>query len=748
MAKISAGTWVELPRGGFLTNTSEGLLQVGCPPETIKDSIAVYGEIARIFIVPKFFFSLEKYISLAELEFPIYYNFFLQKRKTIIVCDKKHQKRFSELISSSLFGPAHYNLKQDYIEPKGDDSNLNVPDLKKEVSYFVNFRLDEVVEFKTYAYSEEINIGKVFLKAEKDNINIRDTVNETTVTMSNRLIYQVGQQEKFAPENFTPPTLGISCLGASHGFDPNGRTSGFVLWIGQRAIIVDPVVETIEWLAAKNVSPHLIDGIILTHTHADHDVGILRLLFEVHCKKPKLYTTKTILDIWLKKYCIVTGIHEPDLKFFFDFEPIFINAEMQMGGSEILLNSKTQETKKDRATFKFHYTMHSIPTIGFDFSYRDLTFTYSSDHLNDPKYYQKLLSDKTIDETRFAELCNFNWDSDIIYHESGVPPLHTAISLLATLEEEVRKKIRVYHISKKDFIDYRKEYEQKNQSKGSKLLLQLAEENETECFIENTDHLTNDQQILNDNYFLKPLDKVTFEALHSNSEVCDYQQGESIEIKKDDPHCMLILAGKASMKESDWTFCLERSDIVGLEKVVDSKLSPKAHKIKALTHVVGLKISNDSLLPLIDESRIPQLKNDTRNIQKGFFKCLEKSVPHLFRSFLPNHQIPWTIDKDLQFLQSHFEWLVLEPGRGFSTADHHYIHHSGFYKFINQSTQTKSNAHVSLFFNGFKNFEEVLCETLTECCFFAISKKDLRQCCQRYPKLAFNFLQHSTPRMF
>lgn len=37
-----------------------------------------------------------------------------------------------------------------------------------------------------------------------------------------------------------PPEFGITVLGASHGFDPSGNTSGYIIWINGRGIMVDP----------------------------------------------------------------------------------------------------------------------------------------------------------------------------------------------------------------------------------------------------------------------------------------------------------------------------------------------------------------------------------------------------------------------------------------------------------------------------------------------------------------------------
>ncbi len=53
-------------------------------------------------------------------------------------------------------------------------------------------------------------------------------------------------------------------------------------------------------------------------------------------------------------------------------------------------------------------------------------------------------------ESRYQFIKDFPWDRKIIYHEAGVPPLHTKISYLASLPEEVQKRITVYHIASKD----------------------------------------------------------------------------------------------------------------------------------------------------------------------------------------------------------------------------------------------------------------------------------------------------------
>jgi CRP-like cAMP-binding protein len=48
-------------------------------------------------------------------------------------------------------------------------------------------------------------------------------------------------------------------------------------------------------------------------------------------------------------------------------------------------------------------------------------------------------------------LLSFPWDTDIIYHEAGIPPLHTPVKYLDSLPDQVKERLTVYHIASKDF---------------------------------------------------------------------------------------------------------------------------------------------------------------------------------------------------------------------------------------------------------------------------------------------------------
>lgn len=119
----------------------------------------------------------------------------------------------------------------------------------------------------------------------------------------------------------------------------------------------------------------------------------------------------------------------------FTFEPISIGSPTFIHGGE----------------FRFGYRVHSIPTIGFTLTFQSKSFVSSSDHQGDPSVHKDLLENKIITKARFDELSNFPWDADLIYHEAGIPPLHTPVAWLDSLDSDIKRKTTVYHIAKKDF---------------------------------------------------------------------------------------------------------------------------------------------------------------------------------------------------------------------------------------------------------------------------------------------------------
>ena len=75
----------ELAGGGHVVPTSFGLIQVGIPPETIKDSMNLGAEVPTNFVIMGDLFDRIEGLSLAEFEFPSYFNFFVKKKRVNII---------------------------------------------------------------------------------------------------------------------------------------------------------------------------------------------------------------------------------------------------------------------------------------------------------------------------------------------------------------------------------------------------------------------------------------------------------------------------------------------------------------------------------------------------------------------------------------------------------------------------------------------------------------------------------------
>ncbi|RPJ07483.1 MAG: MBL fold metallo-hydrolase, partial [Spirochaetaceae bacterium] len=420
----------ELPRGGFVIQTSAGNVQVGAPPETIKDTMLLPESVPQLFVLPHRLFNADKGISLAELEFPIYFNFFIKKRRTTIFATQDQADRLMKVLQEAVFGPVHVDCHDDVHISTPD---VLVPDLKREMDHYKTFEFNDLLNFVIFQ-DNTCQIGDLEISiCPNDSYCFREKGKELgTVpgSIEYKPRYDIGIRLK---EPYKPPLFAVTCLGPSHGFDPTENTSGFIIWLNHRGIMVDPPVNSTEWLNDSNVNPKLIDSIILTHCHADHDVGTFQKIMEEG--KITLYTTKTILQSFLRKYSALSGESIPYLMQLFDFVPVYLEKPFFIHGGEFLS----------------FYSLHSIPAIGFKLSFHGQTFVYSSDHQGEPSIHRDLFEKNIISRGRYEQFASFPWDSKVIYHEAGIPPLHTSVKWLSTLPRDVQKRTYIYHIARKDF---------------------------------------------------------------------------------------------------------------------------------------------------------------------------------------------------------------------------------------------------------------------------------------------------------
>lgn len=419
---------ITLARGGYLIETSIGNIQVGAPPETIKDTMVMEKGVPEYFVLPFELFNWDKGINQADIEFPIYYNFFIKKKKTHIICTRDQAKRLVIALQEAVFGPKKVDLQQDVLP------DIAAPEIDKELAFFKHGM--KYTDFLGFIYFDDnkCRIADVEISFGDNHHYIIKDKGETLASVPSSIKYQAKYDIGLKlPEPYKPPLFGVTCLGPSHGFDPNENTSGFIIWLNHSGIMVDPPVNSTEWLEDSNVNPKLIDSIILTHCHADHDAGTFQKILEEG--RITIYSTKTVIDSFLRKYSALCDEPVSYLKKLFNFQKVYIREPLYIHGGE----------------FRFQYSLHSIPSIGFTLKFQDQSFVYSSDHQADPNVQKDMLDKGALTRDRYDELQNFPWDSNVIYHESGIAPLHTPIKYLNSLPKDTQKRLVIYHIAKKDF---------------------------------------------------------------------------------------------------------------------------------------------------------------------------------------------------------------------------------------------------------------------------------------------------------
>ena len=427
----------ELRRGGFVVQVDTiktKFLQFGMPPETIKDAMDLGIEVPSTFVIFGELFDRARGLSIGEFEFPIYYNFFVKKRKVTIITSEILRDRIKKAFQETLFGPKEENLMLEYdMDDMEHDAwpnfvkegnALDPARESMEIDHLVEFIIGDPTSSKgiTYHTSDDpTNKEETIYIKKKLKVKGSDMVSYFQVKVGKRtaghvplnyfLQETVGTKSRGNVKPFEIPVYGITMLGASHGFDSRGRTTGFVIWSNRRGIMCDPPPDSSDILREMGIPPQAIESVIVTHCHADHDAGTFQ---KILCHgKITLITTRTIRDSFLRKYAAITGFDVEFLAGLFTFIPVTIGQPVRFHDSEI----------------KFFYSLHTIPCVGFEvfFGHSGRSMVYSADTSFNRDVVADLETRGVIGKARAQQLLSFPFKNkhDLVFHEMGFPPIHT-----------------------------------------------------------------------------------------------------------------------------------------------------------------------------------------------------------------------------------------------------------------------------------------------------------------------------------
>jgi CRP-like cAMP-binding protein/L-ascorbate metabolism protein UlaG (beta-lactamase superfamily) len=237
------------------------------------------------------------------------------------------------------------------------------------------------------------------------------------------------------------PLFGVTPLGTSHGFDPSGSFTSFVIWIDGQGLLVDPSPDALERLAQLRVAPCDLSYVLLTHVHADHDGGLLQSVLSG--RRTTIVSSDVVFRMFLEKARIITG-HD------LEKEGLVVHVSANPG-------SPTQlDLAGEPVVIETRWNLHTIPTNGFKITVGGRSFGYSGDTQYDPGLIERLRSRFSLAARLVDDLLHFFWTQDgqpsvdLVYHEAGVPPIHTERRMLEALPEEIRARMCLVHIADRD----------------------------------------------------------------------------------------------------------------------------------------------------------------------------------------------------------------------------------------------------------------------------------------------------------
>jgi hypothetical protein len=404
------------------------------------------------------------------------------------------------------------------------------------------------------------------------------------------------------PVFYLPPHFGVTVIGSGHGFDAQSRTSGFVLWVNGKGILVDPPVNSTTWFQENRVNTRLVSDLILTHCHADHDSGTLQKILEEG--RIRVHSTVTVLRSFVAKYSALTLIPPRDFHRFFDFRPVRIGAPTTIAG----------------ARFHFKYNLHPIPTLGFYAELEGEKFYYSCDTLYDPEALEHLHETGVLSQERRDDLLNVPWDSSLIFHEAGIPPIHTPISVLADLPQEVKDKLFLVHVSESAIPD-ESGLQLARPDLENTWVIPVAEPRRSLSYkiLDVAGHV----DLFSDMGFNKAVECLTI--THS----CVYKPGETI-IERDTPgdRFYMICSGEVEVVHEDLPerLFLTRYDYFGETALILGQL--RKADIIAYTSVELLYINSEDFLRFVADSSLPKrLSAWTKTVPEVLAGLLKKIPP-------------------------------------------------------------------------------------------------------------------------
>jgi CRP-like cAMP-binding protein len=441
-------------------------VQLGSLSRTTKDILREGLQGTQIVVLPSSLYEDNR--NYADVEFLVYLNFFLrQKTRTLIVGTAQQRHILHRLLTLTVFGlfdpsaaalPSFEELRDTYGVGSRDTYDFlraayDIYGVRKDATPgSPMLRIEDYVHFVTLSGTETVIAvpsAEVRVRPRGRAVDVRIVQADGQAAAKRLELAPPRRLTCTIPDNLREtiqfatdrPRFGVTPLGTSHGFDHAGDFTCFIIWINGKGILVDPSQEALAYLDEIGIAPVDVPYVFLTHVHSDHDGGLIAKL--ISGSRTTVIASDPVFRAFVEKAQLITG-HD------FEREGLVEHISANPGSPAPI------EIAGEPARIETRWNLHPIPTTGFKVTFAGRAFGYSGDTQYDPAFLHALRDAGTLDRAHFDDLMYFLWTADgqptvdFLYHEAGLPPIHTDKVALSRLPRSITERMRLVHIADRD----------------------------------------------------------------------------------------------------------------------------------------------------------------------------------------------------------------------------------------------------------------------------------------------------------
>jgi CRP-like cAMP-binding protein len=350
--------------GADVIQVGDEQIALGFPEEVVKAWTGA-GKKITAWLIPDVRCAPSGIVQWA-LEFPLYQALFVQgafaqRRKVTVLVHERDWPDVVAYLRLTLLGLTRQEMEAVGVAPEsaaalaaeGEHLALKHPD----------GRIAQVEDFLAPRFFDaEGVVEHAGLRIKSHGENTYSFFTEVDRLEEHRLDTDVEQVPPYArpltPAStpVLPQPFEVITLGASHGFDANGPCSNLVVQANGRFFVVDCGPYIRATLQHAGLAINQISGVIITHAHEDHAVGLSALLGLTH--RLSLFVTRETAAILRRKLAILNPTMSSP-------------ATLLDDTCDVVYVTPGEELDHLGLHLRFHYTMHSIPCTGVELSVRD-----------------------------------------------------------------------------------------------------------------------------------------------------------------------------------------------------------------------------------------------------------------------------------------------------------------------------------------------------------------------------------------